>query len=107
MSGPVEWAVLIFLAGIAGGSMTLAWIARGMIARYELRYDLAIASLNNAIQDRNFLIKYDISIADLMKDVRQSKTDVDRHAIIVHDMVERLIMAEAEIRRLAKIVNGG
>jgi hypothetical protein len=103
MSGVVEWAVLIFLAGIAGGSMWIAWVARGMIARYELKYDLAIASLSNAIQDRNFLIKYDLALAELTKDSSHAQAHLDRHAIILRDVLDRLIWAEAELKRCSKI----
>jgi hypothetical protein len=107
MSGPVEWAVLLFLSGLAGGSMWLAWTARGLLADYQLKYDLAIAGLLNAVQDRNFLLKYDLSIADLMKDMRHTRANLDHHAIITRDIHDRLIMAEAELKRLGKIVNGG
>ena len=42
MSGPVEWAVLIFLGGLASGCLYVAWTARGLLAKYELKYDLAL-----------------------------------------------------------------
>jgi hypothetical protein len=106
MSGPVEWAVLVFLAGLASGSMWLAWVARGMIARYELKYDLAIAALWNGIQDRNFLLKYELALAELSKDSALFKSRIDQETAFQRGIQDRLIMAEAELRRLGKIVNG-
>lgn len=110
MTGPVDWAVLIFLGSIAIGSMGIAWGAawrvRGMIAAYELKFDLALAGLQRAIEDRNFLIKYELAIADLTKDVRHMKANLDHHSIIYQEMHDDLLKAKEEVTRLGKIVNG-
>ena len=82
MSGTVEWAVLIFVGGIAAGCMIVAWNARGMFN------------------------KYDLSIADVTKDVRHLKNNFDQHKIAAGDDHDKLIRVESEVARLGKIVNG-
>ena len=106
MSGPVEWAVLIFMAAVTIGSMGVAWRARGLVASYELKYDLALAALHDEIEDRNFLLKYDLAIADLTKDVRHLKGNLAHHTQVYQEMHDDLIRAQAEMARLSKLVNG-
>jgi len=86
MTGSVEWAVLIFMGCLAIGSMGLAWKVRGYLAAFELKYDL--------------------SIADLTKDVRHLKNNLAQHIIIYGEMHDDVIRSQAEVQRLAKIVNG-
>lgn len=106
MSGPIEWAVLVFVGSLTLGAMGLAWRARSFLARYELKYDMALAALSRAIEDRNFLLRYDLAIADLTKDVRHLKGNLDQHAVISAEMHDDLIRTQAEVARLGKIVNG-
>jgi len=106
VSGPVEWVILIFVGSIAASSMIIAWQARGFLARYELKYDLALAALSNAIQDRNFLSKYDLAIADMTKDIRHTKNNVQQHAEIFAELHDDFIRVQAEVQRLTKLVNG-
>ena len=86
--------------------MFIAWQARGMLAKYELKYDLGLAALNNAVQDRNFLAKYDLALADLQKDVRHTKANVDLHGVAYNELSDDFIRLQAEVQRLAKLVNG-
>jgi hypothetical protein len=113
MSGAVEWPVLIFVAGlvvtclgIGIGGVTVAWRLRGLFADYQIKYDLQLVALHNSVQDRNFLIKYDLQLADHAKDIRHTKGNLDQHAEIMGEMHDDLIRAQAELIRLAKIVNG-
>lgn len=113
MYGPVEWSVLIFICAIVGGSLgiglggvVVAWRARGLLADYELKYDRALAVLHNEIQDRNFLLRYDLDIADLTKDVRHAKGNLEYHAKIYAEMHDQILLAQFEVARLGKLVNG-
>lgn len=106
VEGPVTWALVFFVGSLASSSMLIAWRARELLAKYELKYDLALAELNNAIQDRNFLGKYDLAIADLQKDVRHTKNNVEQHAVIFGELSDDVIRAQAELQRIGKIVNG-
>jgi len=113
MTGPVEWAVLSFVVAIALGCMGIAWSARGIVARYELRLlkfedevKLSLVQIHNEIEDRNFLLKYDLAINDLTKDVRHTKKAIEQHAVIFHELHDDLIRAQEEVKRLGKIVNG-
>jgi len=106
MSGTVEWAVLIFLGGIAAGSMTLAWAARGILARFESKYDASLAALSRDVQDRNFLVKYDLAIARLEKDLEHDKNNLKHHAVMSGEMHDDLLKVQFELARLGKLVNG-
>lgn len=106
LSGNVEWAVLIFLGGIAGGCLWIAWSARGVLAGYERKYDAAIAALQRAIEDRNFLMKYDLSIADMTKDIRHAKNNIEQHGVIFNELHDDFLRVRFEVDRLTKLVNG-
>lgn len=106
MSGNVEWAVLIFLGGIAGGCLWIAWNARGILAEYERKYDAAMAALQRAIEDRNFLVKYDLSIADMTKDIRHAKNNIEQHGVIFNELHDDFLRVRFEVDRLTKLVNG-
>lgn len=106
MSGTVEWAVLIFLGGLACGCMWIAWAARGKLADYELKYDLALAALARSIEDRNFLLKYDLAIADLTKDIRHAKGNIEQHGTIFNERNEEFLKVKWDVERLTKLVNG-
>lgn len=113
MSETLEWTVLAFLGSLVAASMGIAWRARSILAENELKiavltakYDIALAALANDIADRNFLSRYDLSIADLMKDVRHLKNNFEQHKSAAGLMHDDMIRTQAEIVRLAKIVNG-
>ena len=82
MTGPVEWAVLIFMGVLVLGAMGFAWRTRGLIA------------------DR------DIDIELLKKDVRHLKGNLAQHSEIFADMHDDFLKVGFEVERLAKIVNG-
>jgi len=46
--------------------------ARGILARFESKYDASLAHYLG-IADRNFLVKYDLAIARLEKDLEHDK----------------------------------
>lgn len=106
MIGPVEWAALIFVCTVAIGGFAVAWRGRGMFSDQQIKHDAEIASLSNAIQDRNFLLKFELSIADLTKDVRHAKANLEHYAVIFGELHDAVIRLDAEVTRLGKIVNG-
>lgn len=113
MTGAVQWPVLLFVAGLVVaclgvgiGGVAVAWRLRGLLGDYQTKYDLALVSLHNAVQDRNFLLKYDLALADIGKDVRHTKNNLEAHGQIVSEMHDDLIRALAELTRLGRIVNG-
>lgn len=86
MEGAVQWAALIFVSAIALGSIGVSWRARGFIAELQLKYELAIA--------------------DLVKDVRHLKTNLAQHGVNYAEMHTEHIRLQAEVARLTKLVNG-
>ena len=106
MEGPVQWAVLIFMGSLALGSMGLAWKVRGWLAAHQEEINKSLAALANSINDRNFLLKYDLAIADLTKDVRHTKANLEQHGKIFGDLHDDVIRMQSEVARLGKIVNG-
>jgi len=110
MSGPVEWAVLIFVVVLAIGCLATAWKARGELASYQSKYDLALAALSRDIQDRNHLVKYDLANERLTADLTHLKNNFNTHKESAYELYradhDNLIRAQAELDRLGKIVNG-
>ncbi len=106
MDGNVEWAALTFGCTVAMASFGIAWRARGLLSDQQSRHDASIASLSNAIQDRNFLLKFELAIADLTKDVRHAKANLEHYATIFGELHDEVIRLGAEVGRLGKIVNG-
>jgi hypothetical protein len=86
MEGVVQWAALIFVSAIALGAIAVAWKARDFIAALQIKYELAIA--------------------DLVKDVRHLKGNLAQHAVNYTEMHDDQIRLKAEVDRLTKIVNG-
>ena len=82
MEGPVQWAALIFICAIALGAIGIAWRARGILAEIQTEQALQ-ASYRRHLQN-NF----------------------DMHKIAAAEDHDKLIRTEAEVQRLAKIVNG-
>jgi len=58
------------------------------------------------IQDRNFLIKYDLSIGGLEKELQHLKNNFKQHQIASAEEHDDLIRSKSEIDRLGKIING-
>lgn len=113
MEGTVQWAVLIFMGMLVLGSMGIAWAARGILAanaaaisHLSAKVDTAVAALSNAVTDRNFLIKYDLTDTTLRNDLEHLKNNFKLHQVISGEMHDDLIRLHAEVTRLGKIVNG-
>lgn len=113
MEGPVQWAVLSFFGGVAVACAIAGFVTRGFFAGYDAKiaelkshFNISIAGLSNAIQDRNFLIDIKMAIADITKDVRHLKANFEQHQIAAgeeHDLLGRI---DSEVTRIGKIVNG-
>lgn len=135
MFSAAEWAALSFLAGLLGACLWIAWQARGMLADSDLKaatdrarydaalaalgskHDLAMAALSRDIANRNFLLNYDLAIADLTKDVRHLKGNLEQHGNIFLETRkedqelsktrhEEYLRTKWELDRLVKLVNG-
>ena len=113
MSGPVEWAVLIFVVVLAMSSFGYAWKVRSAIADYQIdraerdgKYDMALAALQRDLQDKAPINKHEVQISDISKDVRHIKKNLEQHGVIYSELRDDVIVAKAEIARISKIVNG-
>lgn len=109
----MQWAVLIFMGAVALGSMGLAWRARGILAANELeianlkiRYDQVWAALSNALQDRNFLVKYDLADISLRADLDHLRNNFRQHQDYAGHMHDDVIRLQSEVARLGKLING-
>lgn len=87
MTGPVEWAALVFLCSLMVGCLGLAWRARGAMAALEIRYE--------------------VKFAELEKDVRHNKANTAQHAIINSEMREDVAVLKSQVERHARLLNGG
>jgi|SRR5882724_8019258 len=113
MEGPVQWALLSFLGGIAVTCAIGGFITRGFFAGYDTKiaelkshYDIIAASLSNAIQDRNFLQKYDSVDQNLRNDLDHLKNNFKQHQMAASEDHDNMIRMQSEVDRLGKIVNG-
>lgn len=83
MQGAMEWGVFSAISGIVAAAIMLSWSMRGMIAARDLDIQL------------------------LIKDVRHTKNNVAQQGIAAAETHDELIKLQAEVLRLARIVNGG
>lgn len=86
MTGPVEWAVLLFVVSLIVGTAVMMWRVRSYISAIELRFEL--------------------KLAEFQKDIRHLKGNVAQQGIIGNDLLQEQIKMQAEVNRLAKLVNG-
>lgn len=113
MEGPVQWALLSFLGGVAVTCAIGGFIARGFIAGYDDKiadlknhYDSIASALSNAIQDRNFLQKYDFVDLALRNDLDHLKNNFKQHQIAAAEDHDDMIRLQGEVARIGKIING-
>jgi hypothetical protein len=78
----MEWVTFSAIGGIVAAAIVLAWLVRGILASRDLEIQL------------------------LTKDVRHLKGNFAFHTKISSEMRDEQIKLQAEVARLAKIVNG-
>lgn len=86
MTGPVEWAVLIFIVTLILGAGSIAWAVRGYVSGVVTKLEIAQASFD--------------------KDIRHLKGNFQQHGNILDETRDDVIGMKKDIERLSKIVNG-
>lgn len=87
MTGPVEWAALVFVCTLMLAAVGIAWRARGILA------------------DLQILIA--VKVAELEKDARHNKGNIAQHAIINSEMQQDVAVLKSQVERHARLLNGG
>lgn len=86
MSGPVEWAALVFFCSLMASALGIAWRARGILADIQIQ----------------IAVKFN----DFEKDIRHTKRNVEQHAVIGKELNDDMVGLKKDVARLDKLVNG-
>lgn len=74
MSGPVEWAALIFIGGLLIAAIVSSWRARDAVAKFQLDIELRLAALEKDMRHTKAAVKQHGDIgADMLRDVDRLK----------------------------------
>lgn len=74
MSGPVEWAALIFIGGLLIAAIVSSWRARDAVAKFQLDIELRLAALEKDMRHTKAAVKQHGDIGgEMLRDVERLK----------------------------------